>query len=143
MLGGKKNQNYVVESGTDSKPDTTIIGSNTSFDGTLKSSGIVRIDGTLTGELHVDGTILVGEGGKVNGNIKTNKITIGGVVEGNVHCSDTLNLMPSGKLHGDIEVKNINIENGAVFDGKCVMINTNNTGDQETESIEEVAAESI
>lgn len=143
MLGSKKNQQYVIESSTNNKSDTTIIGSNTNFDGTLNSSGIVRIDGTFTGELHVDGSILVGESGKIKGNIKASKITIGGVVEGNIHCSDTLDLMASGKLHGDIEVKVVNIENGATFDGKCMMISDNNTADQEAEISEEAAADSI
>lgn len=141
MLGSKKNQQFVIEPATNNKSDTTIIGSGTNFDGTLNSSGIVRIDGTFTGELHVDGSILVGESGKIKGNIKVSKITIGGVVEGNIHCSDTLDLMASGKLHGDIEVKGVNIENGATFDGKCMMINANTTADLDTENNMETAEE--
>lgn len=122
MLSGKRNMQTIIEPGANPRADTTIIGSGADFNGTLNSPGIIRIDGSFEGELNVDGSVIVGESGKIKGNIKTSKITIAGTVDGNIHCSGTLELMSSGKLYGDMEVKGVNIEDGAIFDGKCTMI---------------------
>lgn len=122
MLNSKKNVQNIIESGANYRSDTTIIGSGANFNGTLNSSGIIRIDGNFEGEINIDGNVIVGESGRIKGNIKASKITIAGTVEGNIHCNGTLVLMASGKLYGDTEVKGISIEDGALFDGKCMMI---------------------
>lgn len=107
---------------TPGKADTTIIGTGSKFNGTLITVGIVRVDGYFSGEITVEGSVIVGENGYIKGNIKSSKVTIAGNVEGNIYCSGCLELTASGKLHGDIEVKNVSIEDGAVFTGKCSMI---------------------
>lgn len=131
MLMNKKNMQNIIEPNTNSRTDTTIIGSGANFNGTLNSSGIIRIDGNFEGELNIDGNVIVGESGRIKGNIKASKITIAGTVDGNIHCSDTLELMASGKLYGDMEVKGVNIEDGAIFDGKCTMIRPSNEPEEE------------
>lgn len=118
----KKSSQTVVESSPGNKADTTIIGSSSNFEGTLKSTGIVRVDGIFSGELNVDGNVIIGENGYIKGNINSNKVTIAGEVQGDVYCSGYLELTSSGRLRGDIEVKNVSIEDGAVFEGKCTMI---------------------
>lgn len=122
MLNNKKGSQSIIENTPVNKADTTIIGSSSKFDGTLNTSGVVRVDGYFGGELNVEGSLIVGENGYIKGNINSDKVTIAGKVEGNIHCSGCLELTASGKLHGDIEVKNISIEDGAIFDGKCIMI---------------------
>ena len=122
MFNNKKSSQTIIETSSNNKADTTIIGSSSSFDGKLVSTGIVRIDGILSGELDVDGNIIVGENGYIKGNIRSNKVIIAGKVEGNVYSSGSLELTSSGKVYGDIEVRNVTIEDGAVFEGKCTMI---------------------
>lgn len=141
MLNSKRNIQTIIEPATNSKTDTTIIGSGANFNGTLNSSGIIRIDGTFEGELNIDGSVIVGESGKIKGNIKTSKITIAGTVDGNIHCSGTLELMSSGKLYGDMEVKGVNIEDGAIFDGKCTMIRPSIEPEQTENQNDEVQPE--
>ncbi|KPU46046.1 polymer-forming cytoskeletal [Oxobacter pfennigii] len=122
MFNNKKNPQTIVDINPGSRADTTIIGANSSFEGKLVSTGIIRVDGQINGELSADESIIIGEGGSVKGNIKSKKVTIAGKVEGNVVCSDNLELTSNGKLYGDVEVKSINIEDGAVFHGKCSMM---------------------
>jgi cytoskeletal protein CcmA (bactofilin family) len=124
MFGNKKGSQTVIESSSSFKADTTIIGTSSNFNGTLNSAGVIRIDGVFGGELNIDGNVIVGENGKINGNVRASKVTIAGTVEGNVYCSGTLELTSSGKLYGDIEVKTINIEDGAIFEGKCTMVHS-------------------
>jgi cytoskeletal protein CcmA (bactofilin family) len=121
MFNSKKGPQSIIENTPVNKSDTTIIGSGSKFDGTLNTSGVVRVDGYFGGELIIAGSLIVGENGYIKGNIKSDKVTIAGKVEGNINCTGCLELTSSGKLYGDIEVKNVSIEDGAVFEGKCIM----------------------
>lgn len=123
MFNSKKSSQVVVDVTPSSKADTTIIGSSSHFDGKLDSIGIIRVDGVFSGELNIEGSVIVGESGNIKGNVKANKVTIAGKIEGNIYCDGNLELTSNGKLYGDIQVKAISIEDGAVFQGKCMMIN--------------------
>ncbi|WP_432664113.1 polymer-forming cytoskeletal protein [Wukongibacter baidiensis] len=114
----KKTNGVVSPQGFD-----TLIGSNAAFDGSLKTSGLLRIDGIFNGDIEVDGDIVVGEDGKIIGNVKTSNIEICGLVEGNVIASNQLKISSSGRLFGDIEVSSFIVEEKAIFDGKCKMKN--------------------
>ncbi|HBM80785.1 MAG TPA: cell shape determination protein CcmA [Clostridiaceae bacterium] len=115
--------------------ETTIIGPCSKFEGKLKAEGIVRIDGTIGGELSVNGNVIVGEEGYIKGSINSEKVVIAGKVEGNIHCSGSLELTSSGKLYGDIEAKNIIIQDGAEFQGKCIMIKDSYSQDENTDEL--------
>jgi cytoskeletal protein CcmA (bactofilin family) len=109
----------------------TLIGKNASFEGTFKTTGLLRIDGKFDGNIEVSGDIIVGKDGRINGNIKSNNVEISGIVEANVVCEEQLKISSSGKLYGDIEVGSFVVEEKGVFDGKCKMKNETNP---ETES---------
>ncbi|WP_432408833.1 bactofilin family protein [Wukongibacter sp. M2B1] len=111
-----KKTNGVTPQGFD-----TLVGNNAHFDGSLKTSGLLRIDGVFNGDIEVDGDIVVGEDGKIVGNVKTSNIEISGLVEGNVTASNQLKISSTGKLFGDIEVSSFIVEEKGIFDGKCKM----------------------
>lgn len=133
MFTSKKGPSTVSEPANSLKRDTTIIGESSNFNGTLNSSGIIRVDGKFEGQLNADGNVIIGESGVIKGNINSSKVTIAGKVEGNINCSGLLELTSSGKLFGDIEVKNINIEDGAIFQGKCMMVQTTGAPQEDEE----------
>lgn len=111
-----KKKNNVSSQGFD-----TLIGNNATFEGSLKTSGLLRIDGTFNGDIVVDGDIIIGKEGKIYGNVTATSIEISGVVEGNIISSDQLTITCTGKLFGDIEVDNFIVEEKGIFDGKCKM----------------------
>lgn len=113
-----KKKNNISSQGFD-----TLIGNNANFEGSLKTSGLLRIDGMFNGDIDVDGSIIVGKEGKIVGNVKTNSIEISGLVEGNVISSGQLKICNTGKLYGDIEVSSFIVDEKAIFDGKCKMKN--------------------
>ncbi len=88
----------------------TLIGKNASFEGTFKTTGLLRIDGKFDGNIEVSGDIIVGKDGRINGNIKSNNVEISGIVEANVVCEEQLKISSSGKLYGDIEVGSFVVE---------------------------------
>jgi cytoskeletal protein CcmA (bactofilin family) len=105
---------------SDGKIDT-IVGRETEFKGTLTSSGIIRIDGKVDGEIIHQGDIAVGESGSVTADIKARNITVAGTVSGNVDASGKLELLSSARLCGDISVATLVIGEGAVFKGSSEM----------------------
>ncbi|RKD27563.1 protein CcmA, bactofilin family [Caminicella sporogenes DSM 14501] len=101
----------------------TLIGKNATFQGTFKSTGLLRIDGKFEGDIDVNGDIIIGQDGIIIGNAKAVNIEISGTVEGNVFCSERLKICSTGKLIGDIEVGSFVVEEKGLFDGKCKMKN--------------------
>ncbi len=100
-----------------------IIGKNSTFEGTLRSGGSIRIDGKTTGEIFADGEVIIGQEAVCNGNITSSNIEISGNVVGDIASGGCMKIYSSGLLKGNIEVTSFVIEEGGVFEGLC-HINT-------------------
>ena len=101
--------------------DITIISNGVNIEGKVTSTGSLRVDGTLKGDLNAKGNVTVGDQGKINGEITANIVTIGGKVVGTVNAKEKLVLENKCVLKGDIITKVLVIEAGAKFDGKSNM----------------------
>ncbi|MFC2103213.1 polymer-forming cytoskeletal protein [Bacteroidota bacterium] len=101
--------------------DITIISNGVKIEGKVNSTGSLRVDGTLMGDLKANGNVTVGEQGDINGEIIANIVTIGGKVIGTVNAKEKLVLESKCVLKGDIITKVLVIEAGAKFDGKSNM----------------------
>jgi len=121
----------------------TIIGSGSEFQGTLVVQGTLRIDGRVSGEIHVQGDLIVGEKGQVNANVKARHVTIAGELRGDLELEGTLELTSTGQLYGDISVANLIIAEGASFQGNCKMQATGSKGQKkrQLQAREEVSME--
>lgn len=101
----------------------TLVGVDTELNGNIVSKGTVRIDGKVTGSITVKGNVFVGSNAIVKGNIDANEVTLSGTVEGDIIATGLLRLLSSAKLTGNIQVQSFVTDEGAVFQGKCSMIN--------------------
>jgi cytoskeletal protein CcmA (bactofilin family) len=99
----------------------TVIGSNTSIEGSFVSSGNVRMDGQFAGSLEISGNILVGESADIHADIHARNISIAGAVRGNITGSK-VQLLRTGRIWGDISASALTTEEGAFIDGKITMI---------------------
>lgn len=99
----------------------TIIGENAVIEGTLKSKDTIRVDGKLKGEGYFEGHLIIGESGKVEGNVSADSMLVAGEVVGNIQVKNKLEIAQSGKIKGDIVTKLLYIAEGAVFEGKSTM----------------------
>ena len=102
------------------KPET-VIGPGTSFVGTLKSDGNIRIDGSVEGDVEILGNLIVGESGRVIATIKAQNVHISGAVKGEVTAVEQLEISPTGKVWGDITTAALHIEPGGLFRGQSAM----------------------
>ena len=99
----------------------TVLGTNSTLEGHLRSSANVRLDGTFTGTLEIGGNVLVGETAQINADINAKNISIAGAVRGNV-SGKKVQLLRTGRIWGDIRATALTTEEGAFIDGKITMI---------------------
>ena len=98
-----------------------VLGEGTVIEGNLSSSGDLRIDGEVQGDVNTKGKCVLGASGKIIGNIQAKSCDISGRVDGNVRVVDLLLVKSNGKVNGDINTSKIVVENGGEFNGSCVM----------------------
>jgi cytoskeletal protein CcmA (bactofilin family) len=111
--------------------ETTVINiicQGTDITGDVKSTGDIRIDGSLKGNLNTKGKVVIGTTGKVNGEIVCKNSEISGTIEGRIVVGQLLILKASSKIFGDIETTKLSIEPGAIFSGTCKMSENDNYG---------------
>jgi cytoskeletal protein CcmA (bactofilin family) len=124
------------------------IKAGTHIEGEVKSTGDMRIDGTLKGKIQTQGKLVVGPTGKIDGDISCQNAEIHGVINGKITVTELLSLKGTSKLLGDIVVGKLAIEPGAQFSGSCVMGNAvkglyNGNGQAETERATGRKAETV
>lgn len=102
-----------------------LIGTGTLIDGNIVSNGDIRIDGSLKGNLSTKGKVIVGDTGKISGEVNCKNFEVEGSVDGKVFVSELLSLRAKSKILGDITTSKLAIEPGAVFTGKCDMSGNN------------------
>jgi cytoskeletal protein CcmA (bactofilin family) len=100
----------------------TVVGENTNLEGNITSEGSVRIDGKVKGNINTSGDIFIGNEAHVIGNIVANNVQLSGTIEGNIQITGLLKILSTGRIYGDIQVENFVSDEGAVFQGKCMMI---------------------
>ncbi len=111
----KTDHDKVIPSGN------TLIGTGTTITGDIVSSGDVRIDGILKGNIRGSAKILIGEDGVVDGDIEGLHADIMGKVQGKIAVKELLNLRASAVIKGDIRAGKLQIEPTVVFNGQCQM----------------------
>ncbi len=99
------------------------LGKGTEFDGKLVIKGSIRIDGTFKGEISGAGTLIIGEGARIEADIAVDNLLIFGDVKGNFEIKDRVEICSTGKLFGNLKTPAFVVQEGAIFDGGCQMGN--------------------
>jgi cytoskeletal protein CcmA (bactofilin family) len=99
------------------------VGNGTVLTGETTFKAMLRVDGQLSGQISSDsGTLIVGTQGKVEANIEVAVAMIHGTVNGDIIASQRLELGRAAKVTGNIQTPTLVIEQGAIFEGSCRMI---------------------
>jgi len=122
----------VVHGGIDTNGSIEI---NGVVEGGVKASGELILSGSITGD--VEALIISVNAGKIRGNVKayngiyisedsiligdieSAEAEIGGAVKGKIDVNGPVVLKSEAKVLGDIDCKSVQINNGAVIEGKC------------------------
>jgi cytoskeletal protein CcmA (bactofilin family) len=126
---GRANKNTNTETSA-----INLIGVGTQIIGDIISSGDVRIDGILNGNIKLNGRLVVGPNGKIEGNVICQNADLSGEIKGTLEVVEMLALKATSKILGDMVTGKLSIEPGAVFTGSCnmgaIVKNINSSGEK-------------
>ena len=100
---------------------TAFIDEASEIEGKYTFSGTVMLNGKFKGEIVSNDTLIIGEKGVVNAQIRAGTILISGEVIGNVLGSERVELRGSARVFGDVEAPVVVVEEGVLFEGHCRM----------------------
>lgn len=105
--------------------------------GNLKASEIFVNTTKLQGNLVSRGTVKLGAGTVVLGDIKATSAVIAGAVKGEIDVNGPIVVDSTGIIKGNIKAKSVQVNNGAIIDGYCSLtyanVNIDNFFDGENE----------
>jgi cytoskeletal protein CcmA (bactofilin family) len=102
---------------------TGFVGNGTTLTGEANFKGMLRVDGGLSGRVSsADGTLIVSTNGRVDANVEVAVAQIYGTVNGDITATKRIEMGRVAKVTGNIQTPALVIENGAVFEGSCRMV---------------------
>ena len=117
MFGNKKGN----------KPQNRIdclIGAGATIEGNIIFSGGLRVDGRVRGNVIAaegkPGTLVLSEQAQIEGEIRVSHVVINGTVIGPVHAAEYVELQAKASVTGDVHYKTLEIQLGAVVQGRLV-----------------------
>lgn len=99
---------------------STVICDGAKVEGGITAPAVARIDGHVKGDVNVSEGLILGEHGRIDGNVTTKELIVYGVITGNI-SAHSLEIRSSGKITGDIETGVLLVEIGGVYNGRLVM----------------------
>lgn len=104
------------------------VGGGTVVTGEATFKAMMRVDGHLSGRItSSSGTLIVGANGKVDANIEVAVAMIHGTINGDIIATQRLELGRAAKVTGNVQTPSLVIEQGAIFEGSCKMIQMSST----------------
>ncbi len=111
----------------ESKPQNRIdslIGATTRIEGNVFFSGGLRVDGSVRGNVAAlpdqPGTLVVSEHARIDGEVQAAHVVVNGSINGAVNARESLELQTHSRVKGDVHYKSIEIQQGAVIEGRLV-----------------------
>jgi cytoskeletal protein CcmA (bactofilin family) len=93
----------------------------TEITGDIVSDSNIIIEGDVIGNVSCSGKVIIGNTGKISGNLVCIDADIEGTLEGELTIENLLVLRSTARITGDIETVRLAIEEGGFFEGACIM----------------------
>ena len=115
----KKSKNQVSDSKMRVDVPNTIIGLGITVEAVrLSGKESVRIDGNFFGDIDLDGSLILGESGVIEGRTRASYIVVAGTVRGDIVCDSILHIASTAVINGDITANKIIVDEGGQFNGR-------------------------
>jgi len=99
----------------------SVVSFGSTWQGTLKIDGSVRIDGQFSGEVEAQDTVHIAEAARVDAKISATYVVVAGSFQGEMHCRERLELLPKSRTRGQLSTKLLIVHEGAFIDGQLHM----------------------
>jgi len=98
----------------------SFLGNPSELRGDLFSEGILRLDGTIVGNIRANEVIL-SETASIQGEIAADKIVVGGKMNGTLRANDIVEILTNGCMDGTIVTRRFVLASGGEFNGRIRM----------------------
>jgi cytoskeletal protein CcmA (bactofilin family) len=117
------------------------VGHGTLLTGDITFKGMLRVDGKLSGNVSSeDGTLVVSTNGLIEADVEVAVAQVLGTVKGDIIASNRIEVGRVAKVTGNIYTPALVIEEGAVFEGSCRMIDRPTSKQAVKKKIKELGA---
>lgn len=99
----------------------SILSENTTVYGNLETTGNLRLDSRVEGDLSSTGSVVIGPKGSIHGKVNVRVLELYGTVCGNCTVAEVLILRCTGHLNGNVQAQAMLMEKGAVFTGRALV----------------------
>ncbi len=100
----------------------TLIAKGSTVVGEITGETQLLVHGTVKGDIRLASEVIVGNDGRVEGNIQASSIDIAGTVNGNVFCEGLLKVQTSGRLDGEVSYFDVDVDKGGQITGKVQQL---------------------
>src|SRR3970282_214377 len=104
---------------------TAFIDEGSEIEGRYTFSGTVMVNGRFKGEISSTDTLIIGDKGGINGDIRAGRGLVSGEVVRTLLGTDRGQLKRAARVFGDVEAPVVVVEEGVLFEGHCRMTKTN------------------
>jgi len=101
---------------------STIIGKGTIISGDIESSGNIRIEGKVIGNVKAKSKVVLGDSGIIEGNVHAVNAEIAGEIKGILEASEMVVVKQTGHVNGDIITQKLTVDSGATINGSTKMV---------------------
>ena len=99
----------------------TVLGADAVFKGELRFEKGMKLLGKFEGQINSEGQLVVADGAALTGDAKAGTVRIEGQVKGNISAGTKVQLSASARLEGDLQTQRLEVAEGAVLIGRCVV----------------------
>ncbi|MDR2129366.1 MAG: polymer-forming cytoskeletal protein [Burkholderiaceae bacterium] len=100
----------------------SIVGSGMRIEGPVTFQDGLQIEGVVAGDITAQSDqpnlLVIAEAGAVHGAIRADRVVIAGKVAGSVYASGLVELLATANVQGDIEYKRLEMQQGALVEGR-------------------------
>ena len=100
---------------------TSVIDEGCQMEGRLTFVGTLIVNGKFKGELISSNTLVVGESGELEAEVRAGTIILAGQISGHITARERVELRRTARIFGDIVSPVLILEEGVIFDGRCSM----------------------
>jgi cytoskeletal protein CcmA (bactofilin family) len=115
---------------------TSVLGSGIIWNGSLSGNGGIRIEGAFEGSINLRGLLVIGETGRVTGEmLRANVVIVAGTVKSDI-TAEKVEIRSTGRVWGNVTTAAFSTEEGAFLRGQITMEEQENLALESKETIE-------
>lgn len=99
----------------------TVLGEGTLLEGNFTAKDSTRVDGQVNGDIICSGSLIVGERGRIYGNIQAKNVFCSGQVTGDITVESKIEVTETAKIIGNLDTVLLVVDEKAIIHGNCNM----------------------